>query len=576
MLHQEIDMKKHPIEFFKKHSISPRQQQVDVINAVHDNWGKYKVFALSLPTGVGKTFIATSIADSINNAYMLTSTLQLQDQYIKSWPTLINLKGRSNYVCGLNENFTVDAAPCAANPDLYKTCVRERRCPYINQKNVAIASSAMITNPVYLLYSTHCGFAKDEENPWVERVAVIMDEAHTLEDSLVKFSESDVDPMKYYDDFGADTRHIEFTGSQAEDYYKVIEIREALQEKAQELAEKLETEFSKTNLFGMDPKEWAKGFTAKTAEKVQKLNAKIYSLDKAIQPLNIFFNTHETPEELTKRWIVSKHQDKNVLKLSPIYGDFLFKEYFGKLATKFIFLSATLGTKKEFCKELGIDESECFFMETDSPFDPALSPIIVMPSISLSKGKYDKNIHKLGGIVDEIMKMHVGQRGICHSVTYDLAKHIYQGVTPANRKRLLTRDMDVLSNADLGKNSYPKRYKNSELLELHDVQGSEYGSMLLSPSMMEGVDLYDDLSEFQIIVKLPWSSLGDVRIKTKSQLDPDWYANAMWLNILQASGRSTRHEKDTSVTYILDEKFVYFYNQWKHKLPGWFKKRLVF
>ena len=568
-------MKKHPIEFFKKFNITPRQQQIDVINAVHENWDKYKVLALSLPTGVGKTFIATSIADSIGSAYLLTSTLQLQDQYMKSWSTLINLKGRSNYKCSLNENFTVDAAPCAANPDLYKTCVRERRCPYINQKNAAIASPAMITNPVFLLYSTHCGFAKDEESPWVERDAVIFDEAHNLEAALVSFAESDVDPMRYFDDFGADTKHIVFNGTPAEDYYRVIDIKVALEEKAAELAEKLETEFGNTNFFGMDPKEWAKGFTSKTAEKVQKLNAKIYLLDKAIQPLNIFFNTHKTPEELIRRWIVSKHVDKNVLKLSPIYGDFLFKEYFGKLAKKFVFLSATLGTKAELCKELGIAEEDCLFIETDSPFDPALSPVIVMPAISLSKDKYDKNIHKLGGIVDEIMNMHKG-RGVCHSVTYDLAKHIYQGVSPKNRKRLLTRDMDILNNADLGKNSYPKRYKNAELLEIHDVQGGAYGSVLLSPSMMEGVDLYDDLSEFQIIVKLPWGQLGDIRIKTKSGLDPNWYKNAMWLNILQASGRSTRHELDTSITYILDEKFKFHYNAWKDFLPGWFKKRLVF
>jgi Rad3-related DNA helicase len=569
-------MNSHPIEFFKEYNITPRQQQIDVIEAIHREWDNYQYFALSLPTGVGKTYIATSIADSIQNAYMLTSTLQLQDQYMKSWPELINLKGRGNYTCAINTAFTVDAAPCTANPELYNMCKREQRCPYINQKVKALAADAMITNPVYMLYSTHCGFAKDEESPWVERSAVIFDEAHNIENHLVSFAESDVDPQKYYEDFGVHTQGITFTGRSEEDYFKVIEIREMLLLKAQELALKMEEEFPKARFFGVDPREWAKGFNDKTAEKVKKLNARIYQLDKAIQPLNIFFNTHSSPEELVRRWIINKQPDKNILKLAPIYGDFLFHEYFGKLAKKFVFLSATLGNKREFCKELGIEESECFFIETDSPFDPMKSPVIAMPSIKLSKDHYDVNVKKVGGFIDDILKIHEGQRGIVHAVTYDICKHIYQGVTPKNRKRLLCRDMDVLSNANAGKNKYPHKYRNDELLQIHEDEGAEYGSVLLSPSMMEGVDLHDDLSAFQVIIKLPWANLGDVRVKTKSQLDPNWYKNKMWLSILQASGRSTRHETDTSVTYILDSNFKYFYDEWKHNLPDWFKKRLVF
>jgi Rad3-related DNA helicase len=292
--------------------------------------------------------------------------------------------------------------------------------------------------------------------------------------------------------------------------------------------------------------------------------------------LKIFFNTHDTAEELAHRWIITKHDDKNVLKLAPIYGDFLFHEYFGKLADKFVFLSATLGSKKAFCKEIGVPESECFFIETDSPFDPEKSPVIVQPSIKLSKDHYDKNIQRVGGLIDEIMNIHKEQRGIIHSTTYAIQQQIYQRVSQKNQERLLCRDMDVLRNVTKGNNKYAKKYSNGELLELHETQGKAYGSVLLSPSMMEGVDLKDDLSEFQVIIKLPWANLGDIRVKVKSQLDAEWYSNAMWLNVLQASGRSTRHEEDTSITYVLDEKFPYFYNQWKHKLPTWFKRRLVF
>lgn len=453
-------MHQHPIRFFENFGITPRTQQLDVVEKIHENWGKYKYFALSLPTGVGKTFIATAVADSLQNAYMLTSTLQLQDQYMKSWPQLINLKGRGNYLCNVNTNFTVDAAPCSANQELYKVCKRDGTCSYLNQKNAALASKAMITNPVYMLYSTHCGFAKDEESPWVERSAVVFDEAHNLENHLVSFAESDINPEKYHEDFGVSTQGITFTGRPEEDYLKVVEIYEILQLKAQELAAKLEEEFPQANLFGIDPRQWARGFNDKVAEKVRKLNAKIYQLDKAIQPIKIFFNTHSTPEELSKRWIISKQPDANILKLAPIYGDFLFHEYFGKLAQKFVFLSATLGTKKQFCKELGITEDECFFMETDSPFDPAISPVIVMPSIKLSKEHYEQNVRKVGGLIDEILDMHKGQRGIIHCVEGSTLINSASGLKPISEIRV--------GDEVLAWNEVDYKFENKQVTHVYD------------------------------------------------------------------------------------------------------------
>ena len=136
--------------------------------------------------------------------------------------------------------------------------------------------------------------------------------------------------------------------------------------------------------------------------------------------------------------------------------------------------------------------------------------------------------------------------------------------------------MDVLGSAVAGLNKYPKKYKNDELLDLHKHKGKQIGSVLLSPSMMEGVDLPDDLSEFQVIIKLPWANLGDVRVNIKSKLDEYWYKQKMWLSVLQACGRSTRHETDQSVTYILDENFKFFYQEWRSELPKWFKDRIVF
>jgi Rad3-related DNA helicase len=563
-------MKSHPIEFFKKHGLSAREQQQHVLDELYENWDKYDYFVGNLPTGVGKTFIACSVADSNQTAYLLTSTLQLQTQYESSWDEVVNLKGRGNYKCNINPEFTVDSAPCFASPELLKECIRDKSCAYYNQKNKALAARAMITNPVYLLYSKHCGFASDEDDPWVKRKLLVVDEAHNLENHLVSFAQSKIEPAKLQEDHGARVGHLRFGNDMRKNYELLKQIREALMERAKEYEEKLEAEFPKT---GGDNKSWARGLSAKVAEKVRKLQVKMYALDKSIQPLNIFFNTHETYEQMNDQWLMHYNPDDNSLQLSPMYGNFLFDYYIKPLADKFLFLSATLGTKSEFCKELGIPDDECMFIETDTPFPPEKSPVIVLPTLKMGMKDLDNTLKTIPDVLERILDIHQGERGIIHCATYRLQEEIFKRLGPMYQQRLVCRDMDVIKHNQSGKAGFAKRLTNEELLKLH-ANDRVGGSVLLSPSMMEGVDLYDDLSKFQIILKMPWPSLGDPRIKRKSEINPDWYTNKVWVHILQAAGRSTRHENDESVTYVLDASFPYFYSKWKHNLPNWFKRRV--
>jgi len=565
-----------PITFFNKQTLKPRQQQQEVLDIVVKEWDNYDYFVLNLPTGVGKTFIACALGDAVGRTYMLTSTLQLQAQYEESWNQIVNLKGRGNYECNLNPAFTVDSAPCLANEDLKRSCQDNGTCAYYTQKEKALRAPAMITNPVYFLYSTHCGFGKDtEKNAWVKRSLLICDEAHNLEQHLISFAQSTIDPKKLHADHGAKCGDVKFTGALADDYLSLKKLRMILMARAEEYQAELEKAFPKGKT--ADLISWASGFDKRSAEKARKMNAKMYALDKAVQPLNIFFNTHKSEDELKRRWLISHDAQEGTLQLSPLYGDFLFEEYIRKMADKFVFMSATLGTKEQFCKELGISLDRCLFVETDTPFPPHKSPILVMPSLKLGYKDLPTSLPKIPGLIESILDEHTDQRGIIHCATYKLAEEIYRRVKPEYQKRLITRDMDILSGAASGKASQygGRKYNNEELLRLHGT-GSIKNSTLLSPSMMEGVDLVDDLSLFQIILKIPWASLADPRVKRKSELDNDWYTNNAWVHVMQASGRSTRHEEDESITYILDASFPYFYDKWKQKLPKWFKDRLVF
>ena len=568
-------MNEHPIKFFEKNKIEPRQQQIDVLNQVYDNWKAKKYHVCSCPTGVGKTYIACAIADSFKKSYILTSTLQLQDQYQKSWREIVDLEGRSNYQCNLNDKFTVDSAPCMANQALFRDCKSKHRCAYYNQKELALAARSLVTNPSYMLYSTHCGFAK-EDNEWTQRDVLIIDEAHTLEDRLVSFGQVDIEPERYEKDFGVEIGSIQFAHGRSheaviENYQLISLIMNELMEKAEELKEELEGEFKSSSLVGIPVHEWAKGFSSKVADRIRKMGARANALDKSIQPIKIFFNTHDE-SNLQERWLIYRLDDRNVLKLAPKKGGFLFDTYFGPLAEKYVFLSATMGTKSAFIKELDIKDEDCLFVQTDSPFPAILSPIIAhygSDAIDLTYKSKAKNIVNLPELINRYLDRYPDSRGIIHASSYDIAKYIYENMGRKflrNRSRLLYRDMEELSGV-----KFPRKYTNTELLEIHSKKAN---SVLLSPSMTEGIDLVDDLSMFQLIVKMPWISNDDLRIREKIKADPEWYPNNMWVTMMQASGRSTRHSSDYSITHVLDSNFSANYSDSIPNLPGWFKERV--
>ena len=92
---------------------------------------------------------------------------------------------------------------------------------------------------------------------------------------------------------------------------------------------------------------------------------------------------------------------------------------------------------------------------------------------------------------------------------------------------------------------------------------SKEPTVLISPSMTEGVDLKGELSRFQILCKVPYPWLGDPIVKKRMYKFPNWYPLQTAMTVVQSIGRSIRNEKDTAITYILDADWERFYR--KHK-----------
>jgi Rad3-related DNA helicase len=139
-------------------------------------------------------------------------------------------------------------------------------------------------------------------------------------------------------------------------------------------------------------------------------------------------------------------------------------------------------------------------------------------------------------------------------VNYRIAKHL---VDTVRSPRLLLHDSE----------------NREEMIEFHVSNPNP--TVLISPSMTEGVDLADDASRFQVLCKVPFPYLGDKVIQLRKAKNPGWYACQTARTIIQAFGRSIRNEKDHATSYILDTDWERFFRSSSSMFPKEFTDALT-
>jgi hypothetical protein len=151
------------------------------------------------------------------------------------------------------------------------------------------------------------------------------------------------------------------------------------------------------------------------------------------------------------------------------------------------------------------------------------------------------------------MTLHKNQKGIIHTTSYKQLNFIKENISQTNKCRLIVTD--------------PKIARDEVITEhVNNIKPT----VLISPSLYLGLDLKDDLSRFQIIVKVPYPDLGDRWINEKRKKNGQWYIWQTALRLVQGYGRSIRSKDDWAKTYVLDSAFGPFVRKNKNILPNWF------
>ena len=543
------------IKNFLEGYIPSSSQQYAIPNIIN-GFKDCKFVVVQGPTGCGKSFIAKTIANGLKRApssltklvsdyrafeitrnnskltyeyaddfenknygtSILTTTKALQDQYTRDFEDIIPLKGKSSYICNLDDRSFADAAPCIFSTKLKKECWDCNRCDYYEARNKSITAKISVEN-----YSSF--FHKPDHLKY--RQLIVCDEASELENVIVsRFScRIDLGKLKKYN------FTLLYSSNRKQFFTNLIELHDGLEGRYMEL-------------FRMFEKH------SDTIGDTIKKEFKFISDLK--RDLSLVIDTWRQSEYIINK---TRNYNKAYIQLIPKKIDVLAQHLF-KYATNILFMSATFVDYKRFMRGLGISEQDYKYIDLPSAFDPAMSPII-FGTFQLSKKNIDTYFPKVVKCVQEILEEHKDVKGLIHTQSNVLTLKLKEQL---KSDRVLYRVKGDKDNIDI----------------LTEHSNSSKPTVLASPSLNFGVDLKGDASRFCIIIKCPWPDLGDIRIKEMSKNDHKWYTNKMFTTFIQQCGRCTRDENDYSVTYIIDAGSIRkLIPEYSNLLPIYFIDRFI-
>jgi hypothetical protein len=530
-----------------------RKEQKEAIEFAIDSYESGKKYVLlELGTGTGKSAIGITIArylennfptikdengDPLTGAYILTTQKILQEQYVRDFgpgsklPVLRTIKSSSNYTCSF-----YDDQSCAESKMLLSRLAKNlsgtefqnhctKQCQYSQEKQEFIDASVSITNFSYFLAET------SYSGKLGSRGLLVIDEAHNVESEVGRFIE-----VSFSEKFSNDVLKIKPPKTQ--DQKSIFDwIKTSYLKSLKQYSEKLESTLKKNTTSLNKCKDASKNY-----EMIQKHKEKVEKFIEVYNPKSWVMNLEKKLYGQGKTTNIMSRFEFKTVDVSPYCEKHLFSK-----APKILMMSATIVDKDVFCESIGLKHSDVAYMKKHSPFSDENRPIHFMPVGSMSKNKIDSTLPILVEAIKLLLDKHKEEKGIIHTVNYKISKYLIDSI---KSDRLLSHDA---SNRDK---------------ILKDHINSKNPTVLISPSMMEGVDLSDNLSRFQIICKVPFPYLGDEVVKKRLEKNETWYTYATAKSLIQSLGRSIRNENDFAISYILDSDWTNFFNKSKRMFEG--------
>ena len=548
-----------------------RDGQREIIEAICNSYldDPNATLVVDAPTGAGKSLIAMWSAHVLkelgNRGYLITSDLSLQDQYESDfyrlglrWPSV---RGVDNYECSVN-GLPFSLGDCKLKGMGYEQAEKlscYSSCEYLQNRRRSIEQPVALLN--YAFWLIQRNYVEDRmlqdsrEVPFKSRDFVFFDEAHKVDEIVQGHFSPRVD-IGIVDKFGLANRFI-----QKQDIGTPIQTLGSIKS----IVNRLLTEKSKPALFEVmqDFRKIAKVY--RKAAQITKAQAAKRFKNREVprdwsSALTVFDRLKDVyckfddyvgliKEVGTEAMVINQMEDE--AKFMCVEESKMIQKYLHEKAGFKVFMSATIGDPRAFVKIMGIKNAK--FIRVPNAFNYDKSPVVFVNRHKLSFREREASLPKVVKILDQIISKHSGQRGVIHTGSYMFANYIKQ-----NSKHTF-RLMDYENSKD--KKGIIELFKNKD------------DAVLMGPSLLEGLDLKDDISRFQIFFKVPYPNVSDPLIKAKMQHSKEWYDWKTGISIMQGVGRSVRSKDDWAVTYVLDACFRSLINK-QGFFPPSFQERI--
>lgn len=522
-------------------------------------------YIIEAPTGTGKSIIGLMITESIyryngmtSAAYTLTPTKILQDQLDDDnkrmnlgWALL---KGQSNYICEENgEIFPKRKCSKMSISQATKNLECAKNCEYIQRRLDAILSHNSVLSYAYWLTAMNYMYANlGDMSPFQPREVTVFDECHLITDTVQSLFQVEIS-QKVIDYVSAMVNYYESREKDIEKLEKMFEHHNHFKE-CFDIIFKIAKDASLEDIF--------KTLLATTAhlhritqlffefqDKYFAKNEKLWTV--AEQEFDKNFEKYITIVSNMKFFLANNKDIENIVvdKQDGLYGTTtllfrtlnepsLLKRHCHEYTNFAVWTSATLGGSKgieTWAQQNGIEKYDYHSM--DSTFEFPNSPInICRPTISMSFKDKEGNMGAMMMRIMALCAQHPNERGIIHTGNFEIARNL-AAQNGQGKERFIF-------------------YNNSKEKEIaiQQLKDSD-NSIIVGPSLSEGLDLKNDLARFAILAKVPYPNLGDQLIKLKQERLAGWYDWQTVVTIMQQLGRHIRHKTDWGVTYMLDSSF---------------------
>jgi Rad3-related DNA helicase len=469
---------------------------------------------LNAPTGTGKSvsYVAPmEMLDGEPRGIFVTSTTELQDQLLRDFQVMADIRGQGQYVCH-------EIDPHSCREGLAGGCAhkRTRHCRWFAARLNMQRSDRVVTNYAAYLVS-------GQEMGWADYL--VLDEFHDALNWVTKM-----------------------VGMYLSSKY----VHGILAE-----------EFPREDATVEEWRTWAialmgKASTMKTVLKYRATLDPIHMREYVLAvdgALNI-----ERLAGKAEAWCIERGD--HGYKFEPIdvskHAGILWRK------TPRIVLSSATASRKT-TRAFGIADEEIDRIEIPAQFLRDRFRVWACPPLKRVKDKQvsirwtrDSGESDIDAIIDrmcEIVEGRLDRRGIIHSVSYPRQEQIAIRL----RKRFGSRLM-VYAPCKMDHKEWMREFVTGPL-----------NAVFISPAIMTGYDFAGAKARYQIIPKLPWPDSRVKLTRERTKLDRDYGAGICMDSLVQACGRINRSREDYGETFIIDGSMDWFW--WKYKTdlaPPWF------